>query len=143
MENLIYSLAHNIFIKIAIWAILLDTFLGGLRALRHGKFNSSVGIDGGIRKVAMMGCLAFLAILDTCFTVNLLFMIPQEWISVLGVKKLGISEFFAILFILYEAASILKNMLLCGLPIPKKWREKLEGFLNLMTDELTNIKESK
>jgi len=37
----------------------------------------------------------------------------------------------------------LKNMLLCGLPIPKKWREKLEGFLNLMTDELTNIKESK
>ena len=63
-------------------------------------------------------------------------MIPKEWLSVLGVDKIGLCEFFCILFILYEAVSILKNMLLCGLPVPTKLKNWIENFLNIMTDEL-------
>jgi len=136
MNNYINLMANNLFVKIVIIAILLDTFLGALRALKERKFNSGVGIDGGIRKVAMLGCIAFLAALDMCFTFNLLFMLPQEWIGFLGINKLGLCEFFSILFILYEAVSILKNMLLCGLPVPKKLRDRVESFLDIMTDEL-------
>jgi len=136
MENYINSLTHNLFAQIVVWAIFLDTFLGVLRAIKERKFNSGVGIDGGIRKVAMLGCIAFLAALDMCFTFNLLFMLPLEWISYLGINKLGLCEFFSILFILYEAVSILKNMLLCGLPVPKKLRDRVESFLDIMTDEL-------
>ncbi len=136
MENLINILTNNAFIKILIVAVFLDTFLGALRAIKERKFNSGVGIDGGIRKVAMLGCIAFLAALDMCFTFNLLFMLPQEWIGFLGVEKIGLCEFFSILFILYEAVSILKNMLLCGLPVPMKLKNWVEGFLNVMTDEL-------
>ena len=136
MENYINSLTHNLFAQIVVWAIFLDTFLGVLRALKEKKFNSGVGIDGGIRKIAMIGSIAFLAALDMCFTFNLLFMLPQEWIVFLGVEKLGLCEFFSILFILYEAVSILKNMVLCGLPVPTKLRDKVENFLDVMTDEL-------
>lgn len=136
MENLINILTNNAFIKILIVAVFLDTFLGALRAIKERKFNSGVGIDGGIRKVAMLGCIAFLAALDMCFTFNLLFMLPEQWISYLGINKLGLCEFFSILFILYEAVSILKNMLLCGLPVPKKLRDRVESFLDIMTDEL-------
>ena len=136
MENYINSLTHNIFAQIVVWAIFLDTFLGVLRAIKERKFNSGVGIDGGIRKIAMIGCIAFLSVLDLCFTFNLLFMLPQEWVAFLGISKLGLCEFFSILFILYEAVSVLKNMVLCGLPVPKKLKDKVESFLKVMTEEL-------
>ena len=136
MLNYIDSLKSNIFIEVVAIVIFLDTFLGVLRAIKQRKFNSCFGIDGGIRKVAMLGCIAFLAALDMCVTFNLAFMIPKEWLSVLGVDKIGLCEFFCILFILYEAVSILKNMLLCGLPVPTKLKNWIENFLNIMTDEL-------
>ncbi|WP_334291397.1 phage holin family protein [Clostridioides difficile] len=49
------------------------------------------------------------------------------------------SEFFSILFILYESVSILKNMYLCGLPVPKKLKDRIGNLLDTMTDEL-NVK---
>ena len=48
---------------------------------------------------------------------------------------MGITELFALLFIMYEATSVLKNMLLCGIPIPAGIREKLSAWLDNMTDE--------
>lgn len=136
MLNYINSVQNNLFILVVAIVIFMDTFLGVLRAIKQRKFNSCFGIDGGIRKVAMLGCIAFLAALDMCVTFNLAFMIPKEWLSVLGVDKIGLCEFFCILFILYEAVSILKNMLLCGLPVPTKLKNWIENFLNIMTDEL-------
>lgn len=136
MGNYINLVANNLFVQIVIIAIFLDTFLGVLRAIKERKFNSCMGIDGGIRKVAMIGCIAFLAALDMCFTFNLLFMLPQEWVGYLGINKLGLCEFFSLLFILYEAVSILKNMVLCGLPVPTKLKNWIESFLDIMTDEL-------
>ena len=136
MLNYINSVQNNLFILVVTIVIFMDTFLGVLRAIKQRKFNSCFGIDGGIRKVAMLGCIAFLAALDMCVTFNLAFMIPKEWLSVLGVDKIGLCEFFCILFILYEAVSISKNMLLCGLPVPTKLKNWIENFLNIMTDEL-------
>ena len=51
---------------------------------------------------------------------------------------MGATELFALLFILYEATSVLKNMLLCGLPVPAGLREKLGAWLSTMTEE-TNV----
>lgn len=51
---------------------------------------------------------------------------------------MGVTELFALLFILYEATSVLKNMLLCGLPVPAGLREKLGAWLSNMTEE-TNV----
>lgn len=136
MTNYINLVQHNVFILTVAIVILMDTFFGVCRALKEHKFNSCFGIDGGIRKIAMLGCIAFLAGLDMCIKINLAFMLPQEWINYLGTDQIGLCEFFSILFILYEAVSILKNMLLCGLPIPARFRNILEKMLDYFTDEL-------
>lgn len=141
MMDYINLIQNNLFIRTVMIVVMLDTFLGVLRAVKEGKFNSCFGIDGGIRKVAMLGCIAFLGALDMCITFNLAFMLPKEWLSFLGVDKIGLCEFFSILFILYEAVSVLKNLLLCGAPIPTKLKTFIEKLLNIMTDELPDIEE--
>jgi len=105
---------HNV-ILLVVLMIVADTFFGCLRAIRQGKFNSCVGIDGAIRKVAMIGCLLFLIIVDTAVHINLMAFVPEDVLSMLGISTVGTTEFFGLLFIGYEAISILKNMALCGL----------------------------
>lgn len=128
---------HHI-ILLVVWLILADTFFGCLRAIRQGKFNSCVGIDGAIRKVAMIGCLLFLIVVDTAVHINFVAFVPQEVLSVLGITTVGSTEFFGILFMGYETVSILKNMALCGLPV-KKVEEYLRAFLAKYTDEMPDM----
>ncbi|MGO1042551.1 phage holin family protein [Clostridioides difficile] len=143
MSMTISFLSENIFIKLVILTISFDTLLGCLSAIKNHKFNSSLGIDGGIRKVAMIACIFFLSVVDLLTKFNFLFMLPQDWIDFLKLQHIGISEFFSILFILYESVSILKNMYLCGLPVPKKLKDKIGNLLDSMTDELKTKEENK
>lgn len=129
-------LQHNLYFKIVIWAVVLDTVLGVLRAVKERKFNSTVGINGAIRKAAMIISGAILMIFDAIAHFDLLFMVPDKYISYLGMEKMGSCEFFCLLFVLYEIVSILKNMVLCGLPVPVKLKKLVEKFLNEMTEEL-------
>ena len=107
-----------------------------LRAIKEHKFNSCVGIDGAIRKTAMLLSVGLLMLVDIIMHVNILFMIPEQYIKLLGIQKLGVCEFFCLLFVLYEAVSILKNMTLCGLPVPERIKKWIQKFLSDMTDEL-------
>lgn len=127
--------AHPLF-KMLIIAVLLDTVLGVLRAVKEHKFNSCVGIDGAIRKVAMLLSVVFLMFLDAMVKIDFLFMVPEEYLQYIGINRLGICELFCLLFILYEIVSILKNMTLCGLPVPAKLKSFIQKFLDDMTDEL-------
>lgn len=129
-------LAGNSFFEILLIAVALDTILGVLRAIKEHKFNSCVGIDGAIRKVAMLLSVGLLMLVDIIMHINILFMIPEQYIKLLGIQKLGVCEFFCLLFVLYEAVSILKNMTLCGLPVPEKIKKWIQKFLSDMTDEL-------
>ena len=131
----------NLFVVLVILAIAMDTFLGALRAFKYHKWNSSVGIDGGLRKVAMLGSVFFLVLVDMLLNLNVLGWVGEEMqrnLSVIGVTNLGIAEFFCLFYIMYEATSIMKNMLLCGLPCPKGLKEKLAHWLADMTEE-TNM----
>lgn len=136
MERFLGVLTSNPLIVLICMAIALDTFLGLLRAIKERKFNSSVGINGGIRKTAMIISIIALCFADSLIDVNLLFMIPEQVMKTIGLKKIGLSEFFSLLFSLYECASILKNMVLCGLPVPKKLKDSISKFLMAMTDEM-------
>ena len=136
MHEILTNLGSNLFFKILLIAIVLDTGLGVLRAIKEHKFNSCVGIDGAIRKVAMLFSVGLLMLVDMIMNINLLFMVPKEYIQYLGIEKLGICELFCLLFILYETVSILKNMTLCGLPVHKKAKTFILKFLDDMTDEL-------
>lgn len=127
--------AHSFFI-ILLYAVILDTVLGVLRAVKEHKFNSCVGIDGAIRKVAMVFSVMLLMLVDGMVNINFLFMVPEEYVKLIGIEKMGICELFCLLFILYEMVSILKNMMLCGLPVPAKIKNFIQKFLEDMTDEL-------
>lgn len=127
--------AHSFFI-ILLYAVLLDTILGVLRAIKEHKFNSCVGIDGAIRKVAMLLSVVFLMFVDAMVQIDFLFMIPEDYIQYIGINRMGICELFCLLYILYEIVSILKNMTLCGLPVPTRLKTFIQKFLDNMTDEL-------
>lgn len=136
MNQIIALISGNSFIRILLIAVTLDTLLGVLRAIKEHKFNSCVGIDGAIRKAAMLFSVCLLMATDVIMHINILFMVPETYIKILGIEKLGICEFFCLLFILYEAVSILKNMTLCGLPVPVSAKKWIQEFLEDMTEEL-------
>lgn len=136
MDKIITLLSSNSFVKILLIAVALDTILGVLRAIKEHKFNSCVGIDGAIRKAGMLLSVGFLMATDVIMHINVLGMVPEKYVQILGIDKMGICEFFSLLFILYELVSILKNMTLCGLPVPTKIKKWIQKFLDDMTEEL-------
>ena len=86
--------------------------------------------------MAMLVSAAALMGADLLVHVNLAAMIPDTYLKAVGLSKVGLCELFCLLFVIYECISILKNMLLCGLPVPAKLRSWLEEFLENMTAEL-------
>lgn len=136
MTEIITMIEAHLLFALLLHAVLLDTVLGVLRAIKEHKFNSCVGIDGAIRKVAMLFSVLLLMFIDSMVNMDFLFMIPKEYLQIIGINKLGICELFCLLFILYEVVSILKNMTLCGLPVPAKIKTFVQTFLDNMTDEL-------
>lgn len=134
------AVCGNLFVELVVLAIAMDTVLGCLRAARAHRWNSSVGIDGGIRKAGMLVSVLFLVLVDMLLGLDMLQfgLIGDDMRAVLasmGVTNLGIAEFFCIVYIMYEATSILKNMLLCGLPCPRGLKERLAKWLDQMTEE--------
>lgn len=136
MNDFFALFGNNSLIKLLLLAVVLDTILGVGRAIKYHKFNSSVGIDGAIRKVMMLVSAGVLMMADLIIHINLVGFIDDQYMKVIGLEKVGMCELFCLLFIVYEAVSILKNMLLCGLPIPRRIREWLLKFLDDMTAEL-------
>ena len=131
-------LVNNIFVDLLFIAVCADMIFGTLRAAKYRCWNSAVGIDGAIRKAGMVASVLLFTLMDMLLQVDLLSWLPAEVRNVMdavGVVKMGITELFCLLFILYEATSVLKNMLLCGIPVPAGIREKLAVWLDSMTDE--------
>lgn len=136
METIIQGIGGNPIIHLLTLAIIADTFFGLLRACKQHSFNSSLGINGGIRKIGMMIGILFLYLADHIIHMNMAFMIPSDWLTFFGLEQLGTTEFFGILFIICESISILKNMILLGVPVPTWVKEQLENFLKNMTSEI-------
>ena len=142
MFSLISALSGNVVFKLVLIAVVMDTIFGAGRALKYHKFNSSVGIDGAIRKISMLLSLVFLFIVDKMTHLNLIGFIPDEVLAYLpeSISVIGLLEFFGLLYLCYETVSILKNMTLCGLPVKKLW-ETVRGFLGKYTEELPDTEE--
>jgi len=123
-------------LKVLLICVLLDTIFGVLRAIKQKKLNSNIGIDGLIRKFGMTISVVFFMLIDYIVKLNLIGFIPEDVRKTVGVEAVGISGLFLYLFILYEALSILKNMILCKIPIPKKLQNILKELFQKYTNEL-------
>lgn len=115
--------------EIVIAVIILDTVLGILQAIKTKKFNSSFGTNGVIRKIAMIATIVTMLFVDQITTINLISFVPKEILSVLNIGKVGLTDFFSLLYILFEFVSILKNMQCLQLPVFKKMNIWVENIL--------------
>lgn len=140
VERIIFTLALNTIVRLVVVAVVMDTIFGIGRAIREHKFNSSVGIDGAIRKIAMVVSIVFLGVVDALVHINLIAFIPEEARSYLPTATIGLAEFFGLLYLCYEVVSILKNMALCGLPVKGLWKN-VQAFLGKYTKELPDTEE--
>lgn len=137
MKEIGVLVPYSPILKIVLVAMIADIVFDVLSAFKEGKMNSSLGVTGLIRKVGMIMSMIFLCVVDKIVKFNLIGFLPQDWLDIVGIGYIvGLAEFFGIVFILYEAVSILKNMVLIGVPIPRVIRDKIEKFLYTMTDEM-------
>lgn len=136
LQNLI---SNNIF-KVLLVTILMDVIFGVLRAIREHKTNSAIGIDGIIRKVGMLVSIVCIAVIDYIVNINFIGFVPEAVRQTINIDKIGLASVFNFLFIIFEFLSVLKNMVKCKLPIPKKIQTFLEKALKEYTDELDSKK---
>lgn len=136
MKEFLDNLTNSNSIKVLLIVIVLDTIFGILRAIREKKVNSAIGIDGIIRKAGMILSTFFFKLIDYILKINLIGFLPESAKEFLKVDSIGLTFLFVILFIVFEFLSVLKNMIKCKMPIPKKLQAFLEKLLNEFTTEL-------
>ena len=136
MKEYCEIMVHNKGVQLLIIFITLDVIFGVLRAIKEGKLNSTIGIDGIIRKVGMIITICVCILVDIIISIDLIGFIPDKVKEILGLSKIGISMLFNILYIVFEILSIFKNMYKCKLPLPKKLKVYLEKILREFTSEL-------
>lgn len=140
--NVILSkLLNNESMQILCVVIVLDIIFGILRAIKERKLNSCIGIDGMIRKVGMLITIIVLSVIDYLVNIDFIGFIPEEIKQIINVEKVGITEIFNLLFIIFESLSILKNMVLCKMPIPVKLQKFLERVMKEFTEEIKESEE--
>lgn len=136
MKEYYEIMVHNKGVQLLIIFIVLDVIFGVLRSIRERKLNSTIGIDGIIRKVGMIITISVSILVDMVISVDLIGFIPENVKDVLGLSKVGVSMIFNILYIIFEILSIFKNMYRCKLPLPKKLKVFLEKMLKEFTSEI-------
>ena len=136
MYNILKEVISSDTLLYLIIFIVLDCFFGVLRSIKEHSFNSTMGINGIIRKVGMMIAIIFFLTIDEMREINFVNYLPDSLIEIISIKQIGIADFFNILYILFESNSILKNMYKCKLPIPKKLQDLLKKILKDFTSEI-------
>lgn len=135
------SLLRNTSLQILCMVIVLDLIFGVLRAIKEHTVNSSIGIDGMIRKVGMLITVIILTFIDSIVHIDFIGFIPETIKTALNLKDVGIEDVFNILFVVFEILSIFKNMILCKMPIPRKLQYILEKVLQEFTGEIKESEE--
>lgn len=136
IEKYFVHLLENSNLKLLLIFITFDIVFGILRAIKERKLNSTIGIDGMIRKAGMILADCFLFLIDKILNFNFLGFVPEDFLSLINLKFIGIGDLFNMLFIIFEALSVLKNMYKCKLPIPKKLQKAIEQLLTEFTEEV-------
>ena len=128
------ELFNNKLIQVLVIFIVLDVIFGILGSIKQKKTNSTIGIDGIIRKIGMLFSIAGCVILDKIVEIDLVFFLPEQIKNYFG--SVGIASLFAIIYCLFETLSIFKNMMRCKIPLPKKLKKYIEKLLEEFTNEV-------
>ena len=140
VKPVVVAAGQSKLLQVLIVLVVMDVIFGTLRAAKEKEFNSCVGINGMIRKAGMLISLVCLIYLDAIIKINLIGFIPEGIRAYLPGDTVGIMEFFAFIYIVYEVVSVLKNMTLSGLPLKHIW-EATRKFLKENTNEIVDVSE--
>lgn len=130
LENLI----NNKLIQCLVIFIVLDVIFGILGSIKQHKTNSTIGIDGIIRKIGMLFSIAGCVVLDEIVKIDLVFFLPEQIKEYVG--SIGIASLFSIIYCLFETLSIFKNMIRCKIPLPARLKKYIEKLLKEFTNEV-------
>lgn len=130
------NITYNNNFKLLVIFVILDLVFGVLRAIKQKQINSTIGIDGMIRKTAMLVSVIFLSAVDSIVKIDVIGFIPEIIKEAMHFETVSLTDLFSIFYTLFEILSILKNAIFCELPIPKGIREKLENLLKDWTSEV-------
>lgn len=83
----------------------------------------------------------FIKMIDYMIDLDFLAFVPIAVKEYFAFEQFGIGSLFALLFIVFEALSVLKNMIICKLPIPRKFQAWLEKVLLEFTSEIKESEE--
>lgn len=136
IEKTINLLINNKNIRFLVIFIVLDVIFGFLRSIKERKTNSTIGIDGIIRKTGMLITIVVTIILDKMVGIDLIGFIPENLKNSIGIGKVGITTLFNSLYIIFEILSIMKNMRRCEIPLPNKLNKFLDKLLKEFTEEI-------
>lgn len=136
MNDILNLFYNNKNIQLLVIFITVDVIFGVLRAIKERTINSTIGIDGIIRKVGMIISIIVCIILDKIINIDLIGFIPNELKNYLSLDKVGIATLFNMLYVIFEILSIFKNMIKCNLPLPNKLKVVLEKLLKEFTNEI-------
>ena len=128
------ELFNNKLIQVLVIFIVLDVIFGILGSIKQKKTNSTIGIDGIIRKIGMLFSIAGCVMLDSIVKIDLVFFLPEQLKEYIG--SIGIASLFAIIYCLFETLSIFKNMIRCKIPLPSKLKKYIEKLLKEFTNEV-------
>ena len=133
-------LVKNKIIQVMVVFIVLDVIFGILRSIKEHSTNSTIGIDGIIRKVAMIFTIACCIVIDYIVEIDLIGFIPETIKEYINLGRIGTSTLFAGLYCIFELLSVFKNMMKVGVPLPLKLKKLLEKLLKEYTKEIKDEK---
>jgi len=136
MTTIMELILNNRSIQVLAIFISLDVIFGFLRSIKEHKTNSTIGIDGIIRKTGMMITIVTTIVIDKMVGIDLIGFIPNELKNYLGIGSCGITFLFNSLYVIFEILSIMKNMRRCNIPLPKKLNDYLDKLLQEFTGEI-------
>lgn len=123
MHEILVDMAGSQIIKILALLIIADVMFGVLKALKERKFISEIGINGIIRKTAIIVCIVVVFIFDCLIDLDLTMLLPDFISAVL--PEIGVCEIFGVTLAVFELESIIANFKALGVPFPTAIGEKI------------------
>ena len=134
--QIIEILVENKVLQVLAIFLAMDTIFGVLRSFKEHRTNSTIGIDGIVRKIAMLTAIVICIIIDFIVKIDFVNFIPEDIRVTLSIGQVGLSYLFGMLYCLFEVLSIFKNMIKIGIPLPIKLKKFLEKLLKEYTKEI-------
>ena len=120
---------------IVAFLMIADVVSGIFKAIFQKRgVNSTIGINGLIRKAGVLLALLVFIVIDSFINLNFAAMVPNELLAAFKLEnaQIGLSHVMLVFFGLFELTSLFENLGEIGVPIPSfiiNFVEKLKNSI--------------